>query len=383
MNQPKFALAAALLWISVGVRAELPADPFTWEFTELAPGVWTGVRPQSSLYPVMGSSTFVIGSDGVVVYDGGGAALMSERLLAKIGELTDQPVTHIVISHWHGDHHFGIWRILEQYPHAQVIAHPFTRAAFFGRPMDYLQKQAGAMEILLPRFTKLLESGVGDDGEPISESGMEQLRYLISQAEILDAEHKRFAARPPTVTFEDRMTLYSGDQEIQLLHLGDANTEGDVVMWLPQHRIVATGDVVVRPTPYAFNTDPKKWAATLRNINDLGYEILVPGHGDIQYDHAYVKLTIEALDSVAAQTDDFIARGLSKEQAGEQLDFSAFDQRFTGGDKQTEGYYQAYFVKPLRSSAWRAAHGEVMVKLERDPPATAETGAGDSKDEHG
>ncbi|MCB1607314.1 MAG: MBL fold metallo-hydrolase, partial [Xanthomonadales bacterium] len=124
MNQPKFALAAALLWISVGVRAELPADPFTWEFTELAPGVWTGVRPQSSLYPVMGSSTFVIGSDGVVVYDGGGAALMSERLLAKIGELTDQPVTHIVISHWHGDHHFGIWRILEQYPHAQVIAHP-------------------------------------------------------------------------------------------------------------------------------------------------------------------------------------------------------------------------------------------------------------------
>jgi cyclase len=365
------AAAAILVLISLTAQAAQPADPYTHTFEELAPGVWTGVRGNSSLFPVMGTSTFVIGDAGVVVFDGGGAALMSERLMAKIAELTDKPITHVVVSHWHGDHHFGIWRIVEEFPGVQVIAHPFTRAAFLGQTMDYLKKQGTAMATLLPYFTELLASGKDKDGEILTEANLAQLRYLISHADLLDAEHKRYAAVLPTTTFEDRMTIFNGSQEIQLLHLGDANTEGDVILWLPQHQIVATGDVVVGPTPYAFNTNPKKWADTLRAINQLNYRILIPGHGDIQRDRALVDLTIEALDSIAAQTDDFIARGMSKEAAAAQLDFSAFDQRFTGGDPMIERYYQAWFVQPLRASAWRAANGEVMVKLEPEPEAGA------------
>ena len=56
-------------------------------------------------------------------------------------------------------------------------------------------------------------------------------------------------------------------------------------------------------------------------INDLGYDVLVPGHGDIQYSTDYVDLMIEALDSVAEQTDRFIEAGLTQEEAGDRLDF--------------------------------------------------------------
>ncbi|MHA1544326.1 MAG: hypothetical protein ACTSU8_04245, partial [Alphaproteobacteria bacterium] len=254
-----------------------------------------------------------------------------------------------------------------------IIAHPFTRAATLGRPMDYVKNSATAMERIVPYFENLLSTGLDDDGTRLSEKDMARARFVLEQKDLLDSEFKRYAATLPMVTFEDKMTIYTGETEIQLLHLGDANTEGDIIMWLPGEKIVATGDVIVLPTPYAFNTNPKKWAATLRAINDLGYGILIPGHGAIQYDMAFMNLTIEALDSITWQTDKFIEDGLSQEEAGEKLDFSAFDDRFTGGDAYTNRYYQAWFVGPLRSSAWRAAKGEVMVSLEREPETEEES----------
>jgi len=374
-----FTVLLTLCVFNSGISSAQEPDNFTYTWHELAPGVWSGVRENSPMFPVMGTSTFVVGEDGVVVFDGGGAPLMTERLMVKIAEVTDQPITHVVISHWHGDHMFGIWRIVEEFPGVQVIAHPFTRAATLGRPMDYVKNAAGTMDQVLPYFENLLKTGLDDDGSKLSEKDLERVRVILKQQDLLDSEFKRFAATLAMVTFEDKMTIYTGDKEIQLLHLGDANTEGDVIMWLPNEKIVATGDVIVLPTPYAFNTDPKKWAATLRAINDLGYKILVPGHGEIQWNMDYMNLTIEALDSIAWQTDKFIEDGLSQEEAGEKLDFSAFDERFTGGDAYVNRYYQAWFVGPLRSSAWRAAKGEVMVKLERDPEP--EEGVEEAEDE--
>ena len=119
-------LAVVLLLSASSVAAD---DPFTWEFTELAPGVWAGQRPDPTRLPVMGNTLFVVTDEGVVVFDGGGVPLMTERLLRKIDEVTDQPVTHVGISHWHGDHHFGIWKIQQRYPDVEIVAHPFTDEA--------------------------------------------------------------------------------------------------------------------------------------------------------------------------------------------------------------------------------------------------------------
>jgi len=267
---------------------------------------------------------------------------------------------------------FGVFRIVEEFPDVQVIAHPFTRAATLGRPMDYLKKQPTVMDRYIPKITERLEKPeASGDTRTYHPQELESYRYIIKHQDLLDSQFKTHDSTLPTITFENKLVIYSGSKEVQLLHIGDANTEGDIIMWLPQDKIVATGDVIVLPTPYAFNTDPKKWAATLRAINTLGYTTLVPGHGTIQHDTAFMDLTIEALDSIAAQTEQFIADGLNQEEAGEKLDFSAFDKRFTKGDSYIDIYYQAYFVRPLRSSAYRAAKGEVMVKLERETNAEA------------
>ena len=169
----------------------------------------------------------------------------------------------------------------------------------------------------------------------------------------------------PNVVFDDKLVIYSGSRRIELLLLGHGNTEGDIVMWLPEEKLVATGDLVVLPTPYAFNVPPRAWAATLKSLNNLDYEILVPGHGAIQTDSSYVDLNIEVAESIADQRDELLASGLSTEEMEEQLDFSAFEQRFTGGDEYTRGFYEAYFVEPFRKAASKELSGERMVPIER------------------
>ena len=199
----------------------------------------------------------------------------------------------------------------------------------------------------------------------MSPSEIDEYGRIIENADEIDAEYKRARVTSPNVVFDDRLIIYSGDKRIELLQLGPANTEGDIVMWLPEERLVATGDMVVMPTPYAFNVPPRAWAATLRNLNDLNYEILVPGHGEVQRDTAYVDLNIEAAESIADQRDAMLAKGLSHEEIEEQLDFSAFEVRFTGGDEYLKGYYDAYFEGPFRKAAIKELSGEPMVTIDR------------------
>ncbi len=354
---------AATLLIFLSTLSTAIAGPFEIEFTELAPGIWSGIRPDGPRFPVMGSTTFIISEQGVVVYDGGGMPIMSEQVIDKIRSLTDAPVTHVITSHWHGDHNFGIYRFAQEYPNIQFVAQRFTSAAMNSAKIQYIERYPNFIENNLPAFHKIIETGKEEDGTQLTDSDLIEYRRIIEDADEIDAEFKRAQVTPPNIVFDDKLTIVSGDRSIELLNLGHGNTEGDIVMWLPEEKIIATGDIVVLPTPYAFNVPPRAWAATLRNINDLGYAILVPGHGEIQRDTVYVDLLIESAESIADQRDSLLADGMSDEEVEAKLDFSAFEERFTGGDEYIKGYYTSYFEKPFRKAAMKALTGEPMVVL--------------------
>jgi len=346
-------------------RAQAQAAPFDIGFEEVAPGIWAGVRPDGPRFPVMGTSTIVVSDDGVVVFDGGGMPRMADQVIAKIRSLTDAPVTHVVISHWHGDHNFGIHRYTEVYPNVQIVAHTFTYAVMNGSRIRYIDNYPDFIATRVPRYRLALESGVTDDGLPLSHGDRIEFERIIEKADVIDAEFKLARVTLPNIVFDDALTIYSGTRRVDLMYLGHGNTEGDIVMWLPKEKVVATGDIVVLPTPYAFNVPPRPWAATLKKLLDLEYEVLIPGHGDLQRNSTYVDLLIEAAESIAGQTDDLVSQGLSLDEVREQLDFSAFEPRFTGGDEYLKGYYDDYFEQPFRDAAIKALSGERMVPIEK------------------
>lgn len=348
------------------------AGPFHFDFQKLADGIWTGVRADGPRYPVMGNVTFVITDDGVVVYDGGGVALMAEQTIKKIRSLTKKPVTDVVISHWHGDHNFGIYRYAEEYPGVRYIAHEFTNRAMHGATMDYIDNYPKFSEESLPRYQEMVATNKDSDGEDLNEYDRQALQGIIDDSDIITAEFNRVQVTVPTVVFDKQHVIESGDRRIELLYLGDGNTEGDIVMWLPQEKIVATGDLVVLPSPYAFNVPPRKWANTLHALNALGYKTLVPGHGPVQQDTRYVDLIIETASAIADQRDALVKEGISVEEIPEMLDFSKFEERYTGGDGYIKRYYDDWFEGPLRAAAIKELTGEPMKAIEPSKRQNAE-----------
>jgi glyoxylase-like metal-dependent hydrolase (beta-lactamase superfamily II) len=338
---------------------------FSFEFEEIADDVWVGVRPDSPRFPVMGNTMFVIGDEGVVVFDGGGSPLMAEQIIEKIRSLTANPVTHVVISHWHGDHNFGVFRFAEEFPDVKYVAHRFTAEVIDSPRIAYIDRGATFIERNKSEFQTIIETGIDGEGNSIPEHDRQSYARILDDAEIITSEGKRARVTAPDVIIDDKFTISSGTRRIELLHLGHANTAGDILMWLPKERIVATGDIVVLPSPYAFNVPPRAWAETLRNIKELDFGVMVPGHGPVQRGTDYIDLLIEAADSIGDQRDEMLADGLAADEVEAALDFSAFEERFTGGDEYLKVSYDDWFVGPFREAAMKALTGEPMVAIDK------------------
>ena len=138
-------VANVLADVPADVRADVRADdgPFRFDFEEVAPDVWVGVRADTFRWPVMGNVTFVVSDEGVVVFDGGGMPTMADQVIAKIRALTEAPVTHVITSHWHGDHNFGVFRYGEEWPGIEFIAHRFTREVMQSARINYVDREQG------------------------------------------------------------------------------------------------------------------------------------------------------------------------------------------------------------------------------------------------
>jgi len=354
-------LLVALMGLTHPSQAQ---DPFIPDFSELAPGVWAGVRADNPRTPVMGTATFVISDEGVVVFDGGGAALYAERVIDKIKSLTDKPVTHVVISHWHGDHNFGIYRFLQEYDNVQVISHSFTQMVMQSKRIRYIDNRPNFIPEFKISTQKILDDDM-EEGQPLTLGMRQYYEQVMSDADLIHSEFNRMQVSVPTVTFDDKLTIRSGERIIELLYLGDGNTAGDISMWLPKEKIIATGDTVVAPLAYAFNVPPRRWSSTMRAINALGYDILVPGHGKIQYDTKYVDMLIEVSDYVADRRDALLLEGMSEEDAMAKISIEQFRARFVGDDPYLKEFFKGYFAKPLIAAAFKELKGIPMVHIEQ------------------
>lgn len=358
----------AIIVFAAPVHAQAAGGLFELEWTELAPGVHVGRRADPMRYPVVCNTVIVIGSDGVLIFDGGGFPAQGEQVAAKVKALTPRPVKFIVISHWHGDHNRGISPILDAYPGAQVVGHEFTRAAMLGEPMQRIHKeeQAGDVRNTGAEVKKALAEDKFIDGTPLDPAERPFFERFVTDSAPHQAEVMRMKITPPAIVFDKELILKLGDRTIELRHFGPANTKGDAVMILRNERIIASGDIVVAPVPYGFGSYPPSWAAALKQIKAIGYRTLVPGHGPLQTDTDYVDLLIEALESVTAQVNAAIAKGKSLDDIRKSVDFSNVESRFTKNDPILKRFFGFYFKQPIVSAAYNVAKGIESEKLTED-----------------
>ena len=345
-------------------------DALEMQWRELASGVWVGVRPVSYRSPVMTNTTVVIGERGVFVFDGAGFALQGERLLKKVAELTDKPITHLAISHWHGDHSMGLFKVLEAFPQAEVIAHEFTARYIASPNMDTVPpRDLKAEAEYRAKVEKALATGIRSDGTPVTPTFRAFFEDLLANYDFVNEEIARRRLTRPTRTMTDRLAIDLGGRTVELRHIAPGNTKGDVVLWLPDERILATGDIVVRPTPYGFFSYPKSWVAVLQELESFGARRIIPGHGDVMTDTGYMDLLAETLGLVAAQVDAQAQAGKSLDQTRAAMDWSSVEPRFTNGDAMLAFLFNIWFKTPIVEAQYNLSTGKDNESLEASPPA--------------
>jgi len=131
----------------------------------------------------------------------------------------------------------------------------------------------------------------------------------------------------PTITFHQRMTLWMGKREVQIIHIGRSHTAGDTVAWLPKERVLFSGDVVeFGATPYCGDAHFTDWPATLAAAQALGAEALVPGRGRALRNKRECE---EAFEGTRAFTSDLfsIARRMSGAPLKEVYDAAMAEMR--------------------------------------------------------
>jgi glyoxylase-like metal-dependent hydrolase (beta-lactamase superfamily II) len=163
---------------------------------------------------------------------------------------------------------------------------------------------------------------------------------------------------PPSETFTNGgVTVHLGRREVRVLHLGRGNTAGDVVVHVPDARLVATGDLVVNPTPYGFGSYPAEWIETLRRLLALDAATLVPGHGPVEHDTSYIQSLIGLIEEVRSQVGAAVRDGATLEQTRKRVDLETWRHRFAGADATRDIDFRAAFVEPFVERAYQEAKG--------------------------
>jgi glyoxylase-like metal-dependent hydrolase (beta-lactamase superfamily II) len=331
----------------------VPADPSSWRMERLADGVYAWLGPPGVTPIVSGNSVVVIGDDGVLVVDTGQFPSIARAEIAEIRKLTDEPVRFVVTTHWHPDHWMGNGELAAAYPGAAFIATPNTRALATSKALPFVSEKYARDTAAQVR--PMIAAGKSPSGKALT--AIQRAYYTIGVAQLDEYGDELATARPlpPSTTFEDALTIHLGAREVDVRFLGRGNTGGDAVVWIPDAKVLATGDLIVSPYPYGIGSFIGEWIDTLGRVEAFGATTIVPGHGPLMHDLAYVHTLEEILRSVRDQTKAAAAKGLSLEDTRAAVNLDAFADRLCGDDPWCRFGFAGVFVQPAVARGYREA----------------------------
>ena len=165
-------------------------------FTEIGDGLYAFTAQGDP------NSGVIVGDDSVMVIDAQATPVAAQQVIDRIRAVTDKPIRYVTLSHYHAVRVLGA----SAYGADQVLASEACRAMIVERGMEDWASEFARM----PRLFK----------QPDSIPGLTW----------------------PTITFEDRMTVYMGKRRVELLQVGRGHTAGDIVVWVPDSQVMFTGD---------------------------------------------------------------------------------------------------------------------------------------------
>jgi glyoxylase-like metal-dependent hydrolase (beta-lactamase superfamily II) len=246
----------------------------TTSFTEIGDGIWAFTAEGDP------NSGVIIGDDSVMVIEAQATPRLARKVIACIRNVTDKPITHLVLTHYHAVRVLGA----SAYGAREVIMSDAARGMVVERGAEDWASEFG-------RFPRLFQ-------------GHEEIPGLTW----------------PTTTFRDAMTVWLGKRRVDIRQLGRAHTAGDAVIHVPDQNVMFTGDIVeAHSACYCGDGYFADWSATLDAIRAYGLDAIAPGRGDAVVGaksvNAALDRTRDFVDSTFRPAARVAARGGSLKQA--------------------------------------------------------------------
>ena len=355
MKMPVAAVALLLPLATLAAESPRHAAMTAFETVELAKGIYGFIPPENTSALVSGNSVAIVGTESVLVVDAGHWPSATRRIIDELRKRTLLPVLYLLNTHWHPDHVTGNAEFQAAFPGLVIVSTLGTGVEF----ERMLPKNEGkALVDSTAGVRKALVAGKHGNGKPIT---AQERAYYSDYVEGVDAIgdevlHARHC--PPQLNFAQDLTFHLGGRDVQVSFPGRGNTGGDAVAYVPDAKLLVVGDLVVHPLPYAFGSFMFEWPATLRKLMAPplgGATVIVPGHGPVMRDKAYLERLVRLLDAVATQTRRLAASGLTEEQARKRLDLGHLRDEFTGGDQGRNILFDGGFTDPGFHRAFREA----------------------------
>jgi glyoxylase-like metal-dependent hydrolase (beta-lactamase superfamily II) len=245
---------------------------------QVAPDVWM-VQGHSALGSAanrnfISNASFIVTADSVVVVDALGSPQLARELLAEIARITPKRVSHVIVTHYHADHIYGLQAFKEA--GATIVAHRDARL--------YLNSETAQLRLVASRE--------------------EMAPWIDEQTQLVPADLWIEAPTPLTI----------GGVRFELRPAGPAHTPEDLIIWVPSLRVLIAGDLVFRGRiPFVGQADSARWIEALDAL--LAYEtaLILPGHGpvseraraDLQMTRDYLVFLRQSMGEAARNMDPF------------------------------------------------------------------------------
>jgi glyoxylase-like metal-dependent hydrolase (beta-lactamase superfamily II) len=224
---------------------------------------FTQVGPDLFAYTAEGdpNTGVIVGDDSCAVFDAQATPAMARQVIDKVRTVTDKPIKYVILSHYHAVRVLGA----SAYQAQGIIASQETYRLIAERGQQDWDSEFG-------RFPRLFRDAQSIPG----------LTW-------------------PTLAFEREMTLFLGKRQVKLIQLGAGHTSGDIVAWVPDARVMFSGDLIeYHSACYCGDAHLRAWPQTLNAIRYLDPKSVAPGRGDALSDR---QIVLEAL----AMTRDFVS----------------------------------------------------------------------------
>ena len=351
----QFTIAALLLCAcaSAAGQSQLPPVFTSYDTVKLGEGIYAFIAPEASAAFVSGNSVLIVGADAALVVDSGHVPSVTRRMIAEVARLTDKPVRFLVNTHWHPDHVTGNSLYRERWPGIAIVSTPGTQFQLT-RP-DSLYDDLTEMGKYMPQLEQALAAGKGQGGKPLSDGERTYYAQILAEAKFMYPELAQTPHAPPTVTFDRQMIVDLGGRRVEISFLGRGNTGGDAVIYVPDAKVLMTGDLLVAPTPFAIGSFIDDWIVTMKALAAYDATTIVPGHGPVEHDRQYMLLVTQALESLSQQAHAAVKQGLTQEQFQKSVDMAKFRSQMAGDSEVRGRNFDDYFTSPGAVRAYREA----------------------------